>query len=138
MALVVRLPTGQALRFTSPFHIGRERGCDVEVVDTHVSRRHAEVSRVDGTWIIRDLQSSNGLFVDGRRVETAPIGHGVEVTLGADGPTLRIEPEQLGYAPANRNEEHEDESLDSYAERYFGSDDDEDASVRVIYLRSHD
>ena len=85
MALVVRLPTGHTLRFTSPFHIGRERGCDVEVADTQVSRRHAEVSRVDGTWIIRDLQSSNGLFVDGKRIDTAPIGHGVEVTLGADG-----------------------------------------------------
>ena len=93
MALIVRLPNGHTLRFTSAFHIGRERGCDVEVADTHVSRRHAEVSLVNGTWIIRDLQSSNGLFVNGRPVDAAPIGNGVEVTLGADGPTLSIEPE---------------------------------------------
>jgi hypothetical protein len=137
MALVVRLPTGHTLRFTSPFHIGRERGCDVEVADTHVSRRHAEVSRLDGTWIIRDLQSSNGLFVDGKRVETAPIGDGVDVTLGADGPTLRIEPEASAYAAADSREERDDQSLDSYAERYFGSDDDEDESVggRTLMIR---
>ena len=137
MALVVRLSTGHTLRFTSPFHIGRERGSDVEVADTHVSRRHAEVSRVDGTWIIRDLQSSNGLFVDGKRVDTAPIGHGVEVTLGADGPTLRIEPEEFANARADSREEHKDESLDSYAERYFSSGDDEDESVggRTLMIR---
>jgi len=117
MALVVRLPNGHTLRFTSSFHIGRERGCDVEVADTQVSRRHAEVSLVKGTWIIRDLQSSNGLFVNGRRVESAPIGGGVEATLGADGPTLTIEPEEFAPATSDSGETHDDESLDSYAER---------------------
>jgi pSer/pThr/pTyr-binding forkhead associated (FHA) protein len=132
MALVVRLPNGQALRFTASFHIGRERGCDVEVADGHVSRRHAEVSRVEGTWIIRDLQSSNGLFVNGSRVDSAPIGSGIEVVLGADGPTLTIEPEDIARPSSNTGDEdegEEDQSLDSYAQRYFGSDDDEDESV---------
>jgi membrane-bound lytic murein transglycosylase D len=137
MALVVRLPNGHTLRFTSSFHIGRERGCDVEVADTQVSRRHAEVSLVKGTWIIRDLQSSNGLFVNGRRVESAPIGRGVEATLGADGPTLTIEPEEFAPAASDSRETHDDESLDSYAERYFASDDDEDESVggRTLMIR---
>jgi len=137
MALVVRLPNGHTLRFTSSFHIGRERGCDVEVADTQVSRRHAEVSLLKGTWIIRDLQSSNGLFVNGRRVESAPIGRGVEATLGADGPTLTIEPEEFAPSPSDSRETHDDESLDSYAERYFASDDDEDESVggRTLMIR---
>jgi peptidoglycan lytic transglycosylase D len=137
MALVVRLPNGHTLRFTSSFHIGRERGCDVEVADTQVSRRHAEVSLVKGTWIIRDLQSSNGLFVNGRRVESAPIGRGVEATLGADGPTLTIAPEEFAPAASDSRETHDDESLDSYAERYFASDDDEDESVggRTLMIR---
>jgi pSer/pThr/pTyr-binding forkhead associated (FHA) protein len=115
MALVVRLPDGQTLRFTSSFHIGRERGCDVEVADTHVSRRHAEVSFARGTWIIRDLQSSNGLFVNGRAVDTAPVGHGVQVTLGADGPTLSIEPEDVAQVSSDDGETSEDDTLESYA-----------------------
>jgi peptidoglycan lytic transglycosylase D len=130
MALIVRLPNGHTLRFTSSFHIGRERGCDVEVADTHVSRRHAEVSLVNHAWIIRDLQSSNGLFVDGRSVDAAPIGNGVDVTLGTDGPTIRIEPEQSARASTNNPEEIDEESIDSYAQRYFASgEDDEDDSV---------
>jgi membrane-bound lytic murein transglycosylase D len=139
MALVVRLPDGHTLRFRSSFHIGRERGCDVEVADTHVSRRHAEVSLVNGTWTIRDLQSSNGLFVNGRQVDTAPIGDSAEVTLGADGPTLRIETEEFAQASSSGGQPGEDESLDSYAQRYFGSsdEDDEDESVggRTLMIR---
>ena len=95
MALLVRFPDGHTLRFRSSFHIGRERGCDVEVADAHVSRRHAEVSLVNGTWVIRDLQSSNGLFVNGRQVDTAPIGDSAEVTLGADGPTRESSQKRL-------------------------------------------
>src|SRR3954463_12764605 len=112
MALVVRLPDGHTLRFTSSFHIGRESDCDVEVADTHVSRRHAEVSFTGGTWTIRDLQSSNGLFVNGRRVDTAPIGHGVQVTLGADGPTLSIEPEDVAQV-SDDGQTSEDDTLES-------------------------
>ena len=138
MALVVRLPDGHTLRFRSSFHIGRERGCDVEVADTHVSRRHAEVSLVNGTWMIRDLQSSNGLFVNGRQVDTAPIGDSAEVTLGADGPTLRIETEEFAQASSSGGQSDEDESLDSYAQRYFvSSDEDEEESVggRTLMIR---
>jgi pSer/pThr/pTyr-binding forkhead associated (FHA) protein len=137
MALVVRLPNGHTLRFTSSFHIGRERGSDVEVADTHVSRRHAEVSLVNGMWVIRDLQSSNGLFINGRRIDSASIGHGIEATLGDDGPTLRIEPEEFADAPSDSGEVSDDESLHSYAQRYFASDDDEDESVgeRTLMIR---
>src|SRR4051812_7112065 len=136
MALVVRLPNGHTLRFTSPFHIGRERGCDVEVADNHVSRRHAEVSLSGRTWVIRDLQSSNGLFVNGKRVDAAPIGHGVQVTLGEDGPTLSIEPEETAQMSSDR-ETSEDDTLESYAQRYFTSEDDEDESVggRTLMIR---
>jgi hypothetical protein len=136
MALVVRLPDGQTLRFTSSFFIGRERGCEVELGDAHVSRRHAEVSVVNGAWIIRDLQSSNGLFVDGRRADTAPIGDGVAVTLGAGGPTLEIEPEEVAKAVAPAPDTAEDTALDAYAQRYFGSeDDDEPVGGRTLMIR---
>jgi peptidoglycan lytic transglycosylase D len=135
MALVVRLPDGQTLRFTSPFQIGRERGCNVELRDSQVSRRHAQVSLVNGQWIVRDLQSSNGLFVDGRRVETAPIGDGVAIRLGADGPTVRVEPETVARAPHDQTDASEDD-LEAYAQRYFGSeDDDESAGSRTMMIR---
>ena len=137
-AVIVQLPDGRALRFSGAFFIGREQGCEVHVDDAGVSRRHAEVARLRGQWIIRDLQSSNGLFVDGERVESAPIGEGVTVTLSADGPMLQIGPdEEAVAAPAGRAEPTTEDSgvLDAYAQRYFGDDSDENVGGRTLMIR---
>jgi pSer/pThr/pTyr-binding forkhead associated (FHA) protein len=136
--LTVRLPDGRVLGFSSSFHIGREPGCEIQLDHTHVSRRHAEVLRLDGQWIIRDLRSSNGVFVDGKRVDAAPIGEGVTITLGADGPMLQIDPEaRAETAPAARAEPITDDSklLDAYARRYFDSKSDEPAGGQTLMIR---
>jgi hypothetical protein len=51
--------------------IGRSRECDVTVDDPNVSRRHAEVRQENGAWWIVDLGSTNGIEVNGERVERA-------------------------------------------------------------------
>ena len=50
--------------------------------DDTVSRRHAELRLVDGRWMLRDLGSSNGTWVNGCRVVEAEVGPGDEVALG--------------------------------------------------------
>jgi hypothetical protein len=62
--------------------IGRSRDCDVTVDDPNVSRRHAELRNEDGRWIITDLGSTNGVKVNGRRVEQAALEQGDEIVLG--------------------------------------------------------
>ena len=84
--LSVRTDDGRAFRFSRPFHIGREHECDVRIEDAHVSRKHVMVSFEDGHWRLRDQQSGNGVFVNGRRVETAAIDKSLTIRLGADGP----------------------------------------------------
>jgi hypothetical protein len=49
--------------------IGRSRDCDVTVEDANVSRHHAEVRPSGGSWIVRDLGSTNGVKVNGRRIQ---------------------------------------------------------------------
>ena len=138
-AVVVRLPDGRVARFSTSFHIGRDASCEVQVAEVQVSRRHAEVSRQRGEWIIRDLQSGNGLFVDGERIETAAIRSSVSVTLGAGGPTLEIAPEQISAtppAPPPPPAVDSEASLNDYAQRYFGSeDDDESVGGRTMMIR---
>lgn len=138
-ALNVRLPGGNVLRFHADFHIGRDPGCEVCIPDAHASRRHAQVAFTRGQWWIRDLQSSNGLFVDDQRVEAAPIGEGVAVRLGGDGPVLQIGP---GFSSVILPDEAEtqaaeDRMVDGYAERYFGSDSDETEGLggRTMMIR---
>ena len=137
-ALTVRLPDGRVLGFSNSFFIGREPGCEIQLDHDHVSRRHAEVLRLRGQWIVRDLQSSNGLFVDGGRVDAAPIGEGVTITMGADGPMLQIDPATPAEAaPGGRAEPTTDEStqLDACAQRYFGSESDEPVGGRTLMIR---
>jgi hypothetical protein len=62
--------------------IGRSQGTDIRLQDPNVSRRHAEI-RQEGTayWIV-DLGSTNGLEINGRRVERAKLEPGDSITVG--------------------------------------------------------
>ena len=51
--------------------IGRSRECDVVLDDANVSRHHAELRPSGGTWMVRDLGSTNGVKVNGRRIDGA-------------------------------------------------------------------
>ena len=62
--------------------VGRSRECDVTIDDPNVSRRHAEVRHEDGAYWIVDLGSTNGVVVDGKRVDRAKLEPDVEVVLG--------------------------------------------------------
>ena len=63
--------------------LGRSRDCDVVVSDENASRRHAEVRPSGHAWIVRDLGSTNGVKVNGRRIGDAqPLNDGDTITIG--------------------------------------------------------
>jgi FHA domain len=63
--------------------LGRGPACQVVFAEETVSRRHAELRLEDGVWHLRDLGSTNGTWVNGRRVREAEVRPGDEVRLGA-------------------------------------------------------
>jgi hypothetical protein len=64
--------------------IGRSRSCDVVVQDSGVSRRHAEIVPGPGGWTLVDLGSTNGVRLDGRRLEGSAVLRGGErIELGS-------------------------------------------------------
>jgi hypothetical protein len=73
------------------FVIGRSRECDLVLDDPNVSRRHAEIRREDGAWAIRDLGSTNGIKLNGRRSQGGPLSPGDEITLGVSRLTFEQE-----------------------------------------------
>src|SRR3954469_7653230 len=64
--------------------IGRSRDCDVTLDDPNVSRRHAELRREGGAWVIADLGSTNGVKINGQRVNEHALRPGDEITLGLE------------------------------------------------------
>jgi signal transduction histidine kinase len=69
---------GQPLAVT----IGREAGNFIQLEDHEVSRRHAEIRRVGETLVLGDLKSSNGTFVNDRKVERAELSSGDRIRIG--------------------------------------------------------
>ena len=65
-----------------PVVIGRSRDCDIVVDDAGASRRHAELRLDNGAYVIVDLGSTNGLEVNGTRIENAQIVPGDLITVG--------------------------------------------------------
>lgn len=62
--------------------VGRDRSNAVQLHDSEVSRIHAELRRTEQGYTIRDLGSSNGTFVNGRRVHEQPLRSGDQLQLG--------------------------------------------------------
>jgi pSer/pThr/pTyr-binding forkhead associated (FHA) protein len=62
--------------------LGRSSSCQLVFDDDTVSRRHAALVSRDGAWHVVDLGSSNGTYVNGRRVIDAEVRPGDELTLG--------------------------------------------------------
>ncbi len=71
--------------------IGRSRDADLTLDDPNVSRRHAELRREGGAWIVADLGSTNGVKVNGHRVHEQPLAPGDEITLGLERLQFQVE-----------------------------------------------
>jgi hypothetical protein len=73
---------GQTLVLSDGMRIGRHDDNDVTLADGRVSRHHARIVADDGGFAIEDLQSSNGTFVDGTRVQRARLHAGTSIVVG--------------------------------------------------------
>lgn len=80
----LELPDGSTHAITrTGLVVGRGKEADVRLADASVSRRHASFSVVGDAVHVEDLGSTNGLTVNGKRVQTAALADGDELTLGA-------------------------------------------------------
>jgi Domain of unknown function (DUF1707)/FHA domain len=73
-------PPGSGTSFT----IGRTPDCDLRIADLSVSRRHAQLDRGEGGWLLSDLGSHNGTRVNGWLVrELVPVRPGDVLQFGS-------------------------------------------------------
>jgi len=72
------------------FTMGRAASCAVKTDVDVVSRLHAKLRLVDESWMIVDLESANGTFVNARRVERAELRAGDKLMLGEGGPVYEV------------------------------------------------
>jgi hypothetical protein len=73
--------------------LGRSRECDIQVEDPNVSRRHAELRQEGASYWIVDLESTNGIEVNGQRVQRGKLDSGDTFTVGSTEITFTAERE---------------------------------------------
>src|SRR5215831_13795560 len=82
--LAGRLADGKVGDFTlgEKTTLGRHPNNTMRLLDREVSKEHAVIQRVAGSYVLRDLASSNGTFVNGRRIRELKLRDGDEISLG--------------------------------------------------------
>jgi pSer/pThr/pTyr-binding forkhead associated (FHA) protein len=88
-------PGGQAIELDrADMVVGRHTEADVRLPLPDVSRRHCRCFFQDGVWQVMDLNSLNGVYVNGEKVKLASLHHHDRITIG--GFTFEI---RLGDGP---------------------------------------
>jgi len=91
----------------SPATIGRGSAANLRIVDEFISRIHCEVFLRENEIVIRDLNSSNGVFVNGQRVQEKVLNSGDKLLLGEtqlvySADTQMLPPVNIGDAPRHQ------------------------------------
>ena len=126
--------------FETPFRIGRTDDCEVCIKNEYVSRVHAEVVlNENNQWCLRDLNSSNGIFVDAQRVPQVMLSGISVVRLGIEGPAVTFTVEQPVAPPPVVEKppvDTEKARVQQYISHYFDDSKDERmAGEHTMFVR---
>jgi len=120
-------------QFTKPFTIGRDPQCDIVLTDKQVSKVHLEVYIEKRGWGLRDMESTNGTFKDGKKLQRTPLTGKTKVTLGPLGPLVTfIVP---GAESMEETRPITDQDVNSYVEHLIDEKKSEPAGARTQMLR---
>ena len=62
--------------------IGRNPNCDVHIDNLGVSNQHAKIIKQDGAYVVEDLNSTNGTYINSKRIARAVINNNDEIQIG--------------------------------------------------------
>jgi adenylate cyclase len=98
-----------------PLTVGRARGSSLQLADPSVSRLHCELAAEGPLWVVRDRDSTNGVFVNGVAVKKAPLHPGDRVRIGVFELAVEGEeeppPAEVTVAPASAHEPFGDATI---------------------------
>ncbi|MFQ3648905.1 MAG: FHA domain-containing protein [Gemmataceae bacterium] len=78
--------------------IGRHPECDIQIDSRKISRRHCVIAQVNDYLLVRDLDSTNGIRINGAKVVEGKLLPGDELTLGTF--LFRVQVDAAGEVPA--------------------------------------
>ena len=112
--------------FDKTFTIGRSDECSIKIDEGVVSRVHLEVIFDGNKWWISDKHSSNGTFLNGKRIDTTELQSTTTLELGTNGPILLFSFEEKPAAAEVKVEQTAEDSVTSYIQHYFDESKSDD------------
>ena len=123
--------------------LGRRQDCDLQIPLMGISRQHCQLSVQGAKVFVKDMGSSNGTFVNGKRVEQQELAAGDKLQVGLVLFTVQVDGQPAEVAPPSRQDsvlrasvgegevdvELEPDDEDAFAQLVMGDDDDEDEPV---------
>ncbi len=83
-----------------PARLGRSLEAEVSLDDRWLSRYHCEIVEDDGQYVVRDLNSKHGTFINEQPIEEAPLRPGDELRIGLSRFIARFECPDRGNSDA--------------------------------------
>ncbi len=124
---LVALSDGPNISLDKPILlIGRHQECDIQIPSRKISRRHCCVAQVEDYLVVRDLYSTNGVQVNGTRVDLGTLRDGDELTIGNIRFRVTMVP-RMEESQERPRMMSRDEALESCDEPVALMDDEEDA-----------
>jgi len=121
--------TNQVLRLAEGVTtVGRQADCQLRIVSSQVSRRHCQLFEKGGQFLVKDLGSSNGTFVNGKKVQDQRVlSPGDELTVGQ----VKFRVERIGAAarPGDTAVPAEAEPMTVGADDVFDIEFDDDTTT---------
>ena len=90
---------GDRIRIGNARAGGQNQGIDVAIDDRKVSRNHCEIAWTEKGWLLSDLGSTNGTWLDGKRVERAYLSAGSTLMVGDSSILVTPVEEQIAIDP---------------------------------------
>ena len=116
--------------------IGRGEECDLRIPLSEVSRKHCELTKGDDEVKAKDLASSNGTFVNNRRITESPLKAGDKLTVGPVTFTVQVDgqPQEITpvSSPAAATSGEEDEEIVELEADVTASDQEESDPIAAL------
>jgi tetratricopeptide (TPR) repeat protein len=125
------------------FTIGRGAENSLCVPATVVSRSHAELIRVGANYLLRDLGSTNGSFVNGDRVAERMLNDGDTLRFGSGGPEMTFKLIETSSGAVSSLPRHEERTTDDLIHSLTGqlkvppTDASEESNLRRVLAETH-
>lgn len=120
--------------------IGRNEECDYRIPVSQVSRQHCQIELTDDAVILRDLGSSNGTYVNNKRVAKTELRAGDRIVVGPAVFTVQIdgEPEDIQPVKIRLHERKHPPTDEEIADDFLGKDEDDDETRRTALFVEDD